>query len=501
MFEGLGGGFTLLADPQVMIYIIIGIIVSTIVGVIPGLGGLFALALLLPFVFGMDPLVAIAVLVAASTVSGTGNTITSVLFGVPGSPGGVASIFDGYPMAQKGLGARAVAAGLGASAAGGIIGALVLAVLLPFLRPIVLALGPPEFFILILGALLMIAYVARGSSLKALVAAGAGLMLSFIGLEGSTGTQRYTFGSLYLWDGIPLVPMMIGLFAVAEMIKMVKEGTSISQVAPTTGNLRQVRDGLVDVLRHWKTTIQGGITGVWVGIAPGMGDAAAQFIAYAQAAKTSKRSEYFGTGEVEGVIAPDSATNAKEGGALIPTLAFGIPGSSSQAILLAAFITFGIQPGAQMLETGLEVIWFIILVLVLANILGVLFCLPLSALMAKFTTLRPALIVPPILLFSLFGSYISSNRLQDALVAFAFGVVGYGMSRLDYSRAALLIAYVLGALLERNYLLSVRLHGLGFIQRPITLGLIMGILFLFLVPYLKNLVRGIRRPRRNHTDN
>lgn len=485
--EGLG-----LLGPETFLYMMIGIVVSTIVVIIPGLGGLFALAVLLPFAFELEPAQGIAMLVAASTVSGTGNTITSVLFGVPGSPGGVATILDGYPMARRGEGARAVAAGIGASVAGGLIGAVFLALLLPVMRPLVLSLGSPEFFVLILIALIFMAYVGQGSLLRSLVAGGIGLMLSFVGLEQSTGTTRYTFGQLYLWDGIQLVPLMIGLFAIAEMIELMKQGGSISQSGSRTDMRGQVSQGLRDVFRHWKSTIRSSVTGLWVGIAPGMGDAAAQFIAYTQEARASKTPEKFGTGMVEGVIASDAATNSKEGGALIPTLAFGIPGSSSMAVLLAAFVTFGIRPGADMLVTNVNIVWMIIWILVLGNIIAGLMCLSFIRPFARLTTVRASVLVPPILVISLFGSYATTNNVGDVWVALAFGFIGYLMKVYGYSRATLLIGFVLGELLERNYLLSMRLFGLDFLRRPITMGLLAGAVLILAWPVVKRSWRSRR---------
>jgi putative tricarboxylic transport membrane protein len=494
MFDGMLEGLAQLT-PEVFAYMILGIIVSTIIVIIPGLGGLFALAVMLPLAFTLEPVQGIAMLVAVSVVSGTGNTITSVLFGVPGSPGGVASILDGYPMARKGLGARAVAAGIGASVVGGLVGAAFLAVLLPVMRPLVLALGAPEFFVMIMIALIFMAYVGQGSLLRSIVAGGLGLMLSFVGLEQSTATQRFTFDVLYLWNGIQLVPMMIGLFAIAEMIELMKQGGSISQTGAKTSMKGQVGQGLRDVGRHWKTTAQSSATGLWVGIAPGMGDAAAQFIAYTQAARSSKHPEKFGTGIVEGIIASDAATNSKEGGALIPTLAFGIPGSSSMAVLLAAFVAFGIRPGADMLVSNVHIVWMIIWILVFGNLIAGLVCLSFIKPFAKLTTVRASVLVPPILVICLFGSYATTNNIGDVWVALVFGLVGYLMKVYGYSRATLLIGFVLGELLERNYLLSMRLFGLEFLLRPITMGLIALAVFILAWPVIRRTYRSLRRPK------
>jgi putative tricarboxylic transport membrane protein len=481
-----------LLEPTVFFYMVVGVLVSTVVVIIPGLGGTFALAIMLPFAFQLDPVAGIALLVAVSVVSGTGNTITSVLFGVPGSPAGVATVLDGYPMARKGLGARGVAAGLVGSAVGGLIGALTLAAALPIIRPLVLALGSPEFFVLILAALLMMSYVAQGETLKALVAGGLGLVLSFVGLEQSTGTTRFVFGQLYLWNGIGLVPLMIGLFAIAEMIELMRQGGSIAHATEGVQRKGQVLQGTLDVFRHWRTTLQSSITGLWVGIAPGMGDAAAQFIAYTQAAKTSKHPEKFGTGVVEGVIASDAATNSKEGGALIPTLAFGIPGSSSMAVLLAAFVAFGIRPGRDMVIDHVDLVWMIIWILVVANLIAAGLCLTFTGPFARLTSVRAAILVPAILVISVFGAYATTNHVGDVITAVVFGLLGYTMKHYGYSRATFLIGFVLGELLERHYLLSMRLFGLGFLTRPVTMGLIAFVVLVFSIPLFKRVWKAAR---------
>lgn len=487
MIEGL-----LLLTPEVLLYIVIGVAFTTGVVIIPGLGGMFALAILLPFVFRMDPITGIAFLMAMNVVNGTGNTITSILFGIPGSASGVASTFDGFPMTQRGEGIRAVSAGLTASTLGGLIGAVILALSLPVLRPIVLAFRSPEFFALILVAIVFMAFVAGKDPLRGLISGGLGLLLSFVGLEISTGTQRYTFGQLYLWDGLALVPVLLGLYALAEMMSLMQRGGAIAQRHSHASPARQLLQGMADNVKHFKAVLQSSIAGLWVGLAPGLGDAAAQFIGYSQVARTSKNRDQFGKGAVEGVIAADAATNSKEGGALIPTLAFGIPGSSSMAIIIAAFLAFGIQPGPEMLTTNVEIVWMIIWIMVIANLLAAALCMGLTPLIAKVTSLRASLIVAPILILSMFGAYSTNNNFLDIVVLFAFGVVGYLLKEFGYSRPIFLIGFVLGEVLEQHYLLSMRIFGLDFLRRPIVLFLGVVLVVVVLGPIFGNLWRGLR---------
>ena len=251
--------------PTVLLWLVVGVLVSTVIVIIPGLGGVFAMVLLFPLAYSLTPEAGLAMLVAAAAVSGTGNTITGVLFGVPGSATGVATILDGYPMAKKGLATRALTAGLTASAVGGVFGAIILALILPFMRPLVLSLGSPEFFMMIFAALVFMSYVGEGSKLKSLTAGFAGLMLSFVGLEISTATARYTFGTLYLIDGVRLVPLFIGLFAVAEMLILLRKGGTIAAQEAKYGTRTQIADGFLDVFRHWRTTVISSTVGVVVG--------------------------------------------------------------------------------------------------------------------------------------------------------------------------------------------------------------------------------------------
>lgn len=493
MFEGALAGLALLT-PTVLAWMVFGVVFTTVAAVIPGLGGVFAMAILLPFAFTLPPEAALAMLMAALAVEGTGNTITGVLFGVPGSATGVATVLDGYPMAQKGEATRAISAGLTASAVGGVIGALVLVGLLPFMRPLVLALGPPEFFALIFAALLLMSSISEGSRLRSMISGFSGLLLSFIGLEISTGLPRYTFGQVYLWDGIRLVPMTIGLFAVAEMLNLLRKGGSIAGDASSqqAAGVAQTLQGMGDVFRSWRITLQSSTVGMLVGVAPGVGGAAAQFLAYTQAMKTSRRGKFYGTGEVEGVIAADAATNAKDGGSLIPTLAFGIPGTATAALLLVGMIGAGVQPGPSMLGENLPITWMFIWVLVLANILAAGMLILGAGQFSRLTRLKPQLLVPPIWAIGIFGAFASTRHIGDIITVVVFGIVGYAMILHRFSRANFIIGFVLGVFFERFYLLSMRLHGVSFLQRPVVLGILGVTAVVVFTPVLRRLAVGIR---------
>lgn len=467
MLEGL----LLLADGGVVLYALLGVLVVTVVAVIPGLGGVFAIVILLPFAFRLDPIPAIALLIAAAVVSGTANTVTSVLLGVPGSSTAVATVLDGYPMAKRGEGTRAIAAGLTASALGGVFGGLTLGLLIPVMRPLVLLLGPAEFLVIIAGALVTMAAVGPGSPSRIMMGVCLGLLLGTVGLEPSTATERFTFGQLYLWDGLKIVPAMIGLFAFAEMSALMRKGTSIADLAAVReSNRRQIAQGIRDVLTRKRLLLQSSLVGVVVGIAPGIGATAGQFMAYGQATRTEgavdEHGRAFGEGRVEGVIGADAATNSVDGGSLIPTLALGIPGSVPMAILMAVFISLGVTPGVKLLTENVDIVWMIIWLLIGANLVAAVVTMGITPLLARVAFVPTVFLVPPVLAFCVAGAYATSNNFRDVLVAFAFGFIGIGLDKAGISRVPFIIGFVLGPLLERYYLLSMRLYGWGVLARP-----------------------------------
>lgn len=473
MFEAFLNSFTFY-DLDVIIALLIGSVAGIIVGIVPGVGGLFLLAFLLPFTYTMDAHSAFALLLSATATVGTSNTVTSILFGVPGTAGGVAVMFDGKPLADKGRANEAMAATFVSSAIAGVFGVIVIALILPFMRPIILLFGPAEFFILVLVAIVLMAYAVEGDPIKSLLSGGLGLMASYIGLEGSTGNTRYTFDVLYLWDGLKIVPVIIGLFAVTEMMLLLEKGNKLSGKALEASKEKGgTRRGVIAAFRHWRTMLQSSFTGVWIGLLPGVGGETAQFLSYAQAQKTSKRGKYFGTGEIEGVIAADASTSSKDGASLLPTLLFGIPGSAQMAILLAAFLIFGIQPGPKMVTEQADVTYFLLFTLVIANVFATLVCLWLARHFASLARIKSVYLVASILVMSLVGAYTTTNNIGDIVVAIVFGFIGYAMVKTGMSRATFIIGAVLGPLLEQNFTLAHQIFGWGFLGRPIVLILIL----------------------------
>lgn len=463
-------------------------IIGMIIGFIPGIGGNFMLAIMIPFVFGMEPFAAIALLLGGHAVTHTGGAITSILFNTPGNGPNAATCFDGFPLAKKGEAGRALGIAMTASSLGGIFGAIVMLLLIPVVRPIVMAFGPPEFFMMVMVGIACIAFLGGKTPAKGLAMGALGLLLSMVGQDPSTGVVRYGFGTLYLWDGVSQILVVIGIFAVGEMIHLAQQGGSIadqmSEVKVTGG----VMTGVIDVFKNWWLMVRCSSIGVLVGMIPGLGGEAAGFFAYGHAVQTSKNPEKFGTGAIEGLVAPESAHNSKEGGSLIPTIAFGVPGSSGMAILLGAFLVLGIAPGPKMLSEHLDLVFNMAWTVAVANIFGAALGLATARHMAKLTCIRNSIIVPLVLLFGVLGGYEAHNSITDILVVMVFGVMGYYMSKYGYPKAPLILGLVLGRLAEINLNMAYDLYGLAFLLRPITLVLFIIFLATILSPLIKSVL-------------
>ncbi len=458
-------------EPQTLGLMLLGTAVGFAVGILPGLGGAVTLALMLPFVYAMPPVAAFAFLLGMLSVTATTGDITSVLFGIPGEATSAATVLDGYPMARKGEAGRALGAVLFSSLVGALFGAVVLAVSVPIIRPVVLAFGPPEFLMLTVLGLSFIASLAGRNVLKGFIMAGFGFLLAMVGLDPQAGLPRYTLGQLYLWEGISIVPVVVGLFGLAEVLQLMMTKSSIARQRGEQ-RLTGVMQGVRDTFAHWWLTLRASAIGVGIGIIPGMGGAVAQFIAYAHAQQTSKRPETFGRGNVEGVLAAGAVNNSKEGGALIPTVAFGIPGSTSMAILLSAFLVTGLVPGPDMLTKNLDVTYSMVWVIVLSNVVAVSLSFAFLRHLAKLTYVKGTLLIPGLLLLVALGAYTANNNFADIILMLLAGAVGVAAIRWDWPRAPLLLALVLGETAERYLFLSYSLYGWTWLTRPIVLGLV-----------------------------
>ena len=467
MLEMIGEALFIMLEPMRLVYLSAGVLIGLCLGVIPGLGGIVGMALLLPFTFDMDPYSAFAFLLGMGSVTTTSDTIPAVLFGVPGTTGSAATILDGHPLAKQGQAGRAFGAAYSASLIGGVFGAFLLAISIPVLRPIMLYLGSPELLSFSIFGLSMVAVLSGSAPLRGLAIAGFGLLIAMIGSDPQTGTLRWTMGTLYMWDGMPLVPITLGLFALPELADMAIAKRTIARDAKLDSRSGQW-EGVKDTLRNWWLVLRCSWLGAGLGAVPGLGAAVIDWIAYGHAARTEKGAdESFGKGDIRGVIASESSNNAKEGGALVPTIAFGVPGSASMAILLGAFLIHGLVPGPNMLTSNLDVTYTIVWSVALANILGAGICFMFSDQFAKIAIIRQPVITPLILAVIFVGAFQGSRQWGDLYTLLFFGVLGWGMKRLDWPRPPLILGVVLGDIVERYLFISVERYGADWLTRPI----------------------------------
>jgi TctA family transporter len=464
-WEGL---LLVLAWPNIL-YPIAGTLAAMVVALLPGLSGATLMALAIPLTLGWDPLhvmLLYGALVGGATFMGS---VTAILLNIPGSAPNAATLIDGYPMAQRGLAMTALAASSTASALGSTFGVIVLIALIPVIALVIPGIGPPEYLLLALWGLVAIGTIIRGSVAKGLAAAGLGLMVSFIGLDPRTADARFTFGTLYLQDGLNVVGVFLGMFALAEVIDLsASRRETISgkrQVAELGGS---VADGIVSVFRHRGLFLRSSVIGTVVGMIPGLGGTVAAFIAYGEAVRTD-RNGTIGTGDIRGVIAPEAANDAKDGGSLLPTLTLGIPASSGTAVLLSVMAIHGIRPGQELMTEGLPLMFALIWALFLSNwitsVAGLAMVRPLS----RLTVVRTRRLIPPIVILAVLGALALNGRVTDVWMAVLFGVAGYLMKKHHWSRVAFVMALVLGPLFEQNLQLTLDLQRLGridFWSRP-----------------------------------
>ncbi|MBF9033047.1 tricarboxylic transporter [Rhodobacterales bacterium HKCCE2091] len=495
--EGIAVGDALLTSLSALVvsggvfYLLLGTIVGLVFGIIPGLGGPTALALLIPLTFGLDTTAAMFLAGGIMGAIPFGGSVTAILLNTPGTAPNAATVFDGYPMTLEGRAGEALGAAATASSIGGIFGILILFAVLPVAREIILAFAPPEFFMLAVLGLCAIAVSSDGKMLKGLIAACLGLMIAFVGYDNVSGTVRFAFGIDYLWDGIPLIPALIGLFAIAQIVSLYLAGGSITE-NPTAVRVNRVGDGIRAVFRHWPTLLRGSGIGALVGAVPGVGGTVAAFLSYSVTVQTSKDPESFGKGNIQGVIAPEASNNAREGGALIPTLAFGIPGSAEMAVFLGLLVLHGLQPGPSLLLNNMSVITSLMLSIAIASVLASVLCLMVARRLALITLIDVNFLVPVILSVSLVGAYALNSSMYDAIVAVIFGAVGYLMIRFDYPRLPLVIAMFLGEVLEVSYrqsMMIARGDWTVFFTRPLSLVLFLLVILSLSVPFIRYLLR------------
>jgi len=475
IIEGMTSGFLQAISLGVLPFLVTGAIFGLIIGVIPGLSGHFAMAMAVTFLYSMEPAAGIAFLLGAHSTVAQGGGLTAILFSTPGTGQNAATLLDGPPMRDKGQAGLAVGAAMASCFLGATFGAIALALLIPVLRDVVLFFGPPEIFVLAFLALTFVSILGKEDMTRSMIAALMGLMLAMIGVDNVTNTERFTMGSSDLADGLSLVPAILGLFAVAEMIELWVRGGSLAKDVPNPLSGRetqkQIFAGIGIAFSKWWLVLRCSAIGTIMGLIPGLGSAPAAFVAYGHAKQTSKDKASFGKGNIEGVIGAESANDAVEGGALASTLAFGIPGSSSMAILLSGLFILGLETGPQMLNDNLDIVFVMIFTIIIGNLIGTVIGMFLVNPLSRATSIRASYMVPVLLAIIVTGAYAADRSLFDIGIALVFGVLGYLMKVLNYSRAALLIGFVLGFAVEKNLYLALLIDGPFFFMEPIPLTL------------------------------
>ncbi len=433
-----------------------GMIYGIIIGVLPGLGPSAGMALALPLVLKWPPTTALIFMGALYKCSNYGGSITAILVNTPGDASNAATILDGYPMCEKGRGG--VALGLSATSAmvGGTIGMICLIFSAPFLAHFALRFGPAEYFLTALLALSIIAAVVQGATIKGLIAAGLGLMLSTVGFDVITGHLRYTFGWEPIEDGIPLIQALVGLFAITQALVLAESAGSISRIGKLAGGFWE---GVITYFKHPYAIIRAAAIGLFIGVLPAVGQSSAGLLAWAEAKRESKHPETFGSGDPEGVISSETSTNACMPGDLVCTIALGIPGSIGAAIFLGVMIIFGVIPGPLVFREKADIIYGLFVALVLTSFLLFLIGMTIAKHFVVVTLLPNEIIVPIILVVSLLGSFAIRNLMADVMISLGFGILGYIMLKGGFTPVPLLLGLVLGEMVEYNYHRALMISG------------------------------------------
>ena len=500
MLEAGLEAISILLSWPVILFLFVGTLIGLLFGAMPGLGGVVVLTLLLPISVGFGANNTVALFGAALGGVAFGGSISAILLNVPGTAPNAATCLDGYPMSQKGEAGKAIGASAAASGLGAIFGIVILLAMIPIAREVVLSFASPEFFMITMLGIVVIAFITHGEFFKGLVAGGIGLMFTFVGFSPTTGALRYNLidwlgfetGRLYLYDGIGLVPAVIGTFAISEALHLlIKRRSTIS--AQNVGSSRSgVWSGIKSVWTHKMVWLQGSLIGTFIGMIPGVGGAVANFIAYLRASQTNVNPENFGQGDVRGVIGPEAANDAKDGGALLPTIAFGIPGSATMAIILGALSLQGIPPGPNLITEEIQIIFVLIGALIFANILTSLLGITFASHIAKITTVPTSYIIPIILVISLTGAYVINQEMGDVILAILIGIMAFFMVLYNYSRIAFIIGLILGRIAEINFSQTSQAYDTGALvifTRPISLAFFIAIIATLMYPLLSSYLR------------
>lgn len=460
----------LLAEPITLILLVVGIVLGLIIGILPGLGPPIAIALALPFTFYMDTVPSMVLLLGIYSAAIYGGSISAIAVGIPGTGAAIATVQDGHKMFKSGRGGEALGFSLTGSIIGGLFSAVCLALIAPLLADLAVKFGPREYLAISVFGLIVVVRVAGQSLAKGLLVGALGIFLTTWGLDELNGTERYTFGTYHLYEGPPLVPFLVGLFAMSEVL--IGAERAARKVTFSTESLSVKLPGLKTLGRMKDVILRSSLIGTIIGIIPGEGAAVGAFFAYSEAKRRSKNPEAYGTGIPEGIVAPETANNATVGGALVPTLTLGVPGSPAAAVLLGALLIQGLTPGPKLFSDEPELMYAIFIGLFLINILMMFIGLVAIRFAAQLIRVPTSVIVPTVMLLSFVGIYSVSNSFFNVSVLLGAGILGYVVRKLGYSIAPLSIGFVLGPILENSLRQSLTIADgsvLEFFNTPIGL--------------------------------
>lgn len=471
MLENILSALLILFSIKGIGHLVVGGVIGLAIGVLPGLGPVFGVALFLPFTFWMEPALGLTFLGSLYACCVYGGSITAALLGIPGTTGSITTVFDGYELSKQGKAGFALGLSVMSSMIGGIIGVGSLALCAPLLAEFALKFAPPDYFALAFFGLSMVAVAAKGDTLKGLMLGILGVLISMMGADIFSGGFRFTFGTEYLEGGVPFISIVIGLFALSQAFILAEEGGQISKVGRVTGDVRQ---GIIFVWKHWITVLKNSILGCILGAIPGVGINITNFLAYVFQKKSSKDPDSFGKGNPLGVVAPETANNACVSAELIPAFALGIPGGATAALFLAATNIYGLRPGYTFFTEGGTVVYVLIMGLFFAQFLFFFLGVFGANYFAKVTLIPAAILVPIIMALSFIGGVAERSLFADVIVVLVFGVFGYIMQKNNYPIACLILGIILGPLVERNFTRSLQMSDGGFsifISSPIRIAL------------------------------
>lgn len=481
-FEAVGILFTV----DTFVWVIVGLVLGMIGGALPGVGSALSMAIILPLTLPLSPVNAIILLVSMYSGAMYGGSIAAILVNVPGTGAAAATTFDGYPMSQQGRATEALATSATSSAIAGFFSVLTLLLISPILIEVVLLFGSPEYFLMAILGLAMITVVAQGSIVKGLTAGAFGLALTSIGIAPNYPELRYTFGSLELYDGISFIAALIGMFAIAEMIKLAAQKGGIADADIELGG--DLLEGVRNTIRHPVTVVKSGYMGMLIGAIPGAGATVSNFLAYGEAMRSSSDPDSFGKGNPLGVIASEASNNGTIGGSLIPTLSFGIPGSGSTAVLLGGLLMHGLRPGPQLFESELQTTYAVLLALLVGNFFILFVGVGLVTRLGILTRINTHVIIPVIIVLSIVGGYTLRTNWIDVITVLGLGIIGYYMVKYNYSVIAFVLGVVLGPIAEENLVRSLQLSDgsyMIFLTKPLSLVIVVLIFIVLFGPHVK----------------